>query len=373
MNGQYNEAWIVNYFYTRNEPQLRLSDKYNSTIVEEVPYEQSLSKYSDTVLPYPYSEEKGAIEFVGDRDGDGVGDGTGWYYDTNFTVPFSFDINMGDANIQAYAKWEPCYYNISVYLDSEKTIELKQASLAFGSDVKEFEPNYSEEQAKIDAYKELIFAGWYYKDPNDNNKEKRFDFNTMLIKHDIEIYAKWTSKFPLTYTIHYVTKDPNGTIELNEEKYVEIADPSQGASLEGITKSFVAKVGGELYTDYQTGYFPRNRSHSITMSRDKENVYYFEYVGPADNPNLSYTITHEFVSEAFIQILNTNTITLTQTITVPNEELQDTSAIKTVTFQEGVSKSAVISAAQPPGTAAMALVWACPWCGPLPLFTAERS
>ena len=42
----------------------------------------------------------------------------------------------------------------------------------------------------------------------------------------------------------------------------EIAAPTTGSGLAGVTKTFEAKGGADLYDGYQEGYFPVVKSHS---------------------------------------------------------------------------------------------------------------
>ncbi len=114
------------------------------------------------------------------------------------------------------------------------------------------------------------FIGWFYM---DNGVEKAFDFANMPVNKDLKVYGKWSSNVLKEYTIYY--KIQNGE--------TQIADPTVGSALAGITKTFDAKGGSDLYPLYQEGYFPLVQSHSMTLDinateTNNTNVYTFEYV-----------------------------------------------------------------------------------------------
>ncbi|MFQ7290339.1 MAG: MucBP domain-containing protein [Lacrimispora saccharolytica] len=102
----------------------------------------------------------------------------------------------------------------------------------------------------------------------DNGIEKAFDFESMPVRKDLDIYAKWSSNVLVEYTINYQLE--NGTV---------IADPTTGSALAGTTRTFEAKTGDQLYADYQTGYFPIVSSHSLIMNiaGGESNIYTFVY------------------------------------------------------------------------------------------------
>ncbi len=310
MKDLYNEAFVINYFYTRNTYKLMFFDSYHDVVEEDVPYQADLNAYKGQLPEYPSTVEKNAIAFAGD------GNGTGWYLDKGFTMEFDFDQLMGVNNIQLYAKWEPTLWDVEVYLDVEQTIPLYNATLPFGSKIPE--PDYKKEQAARPSYKDLIWAGWYYTDAMGN--EVRFDFNTMVLKTNYDgsvdpdtdeqypsaIYAKWTSEIPIAYTVYYVTEDANGD-------YVNVADPTEGVALAGINKSFIAKAGENLYPEYRD-YIPLKRSISHKMSViAEENVIYFEYVTTHD---IEYTVKHVFQNSQFTEILGTDMFELSWSYTI---------------------------------------------------------
>lgn len=313
----YSEAWEMHYYYKRNTHTLSFNNQYGTNDSQTVSYGESLSGYSVTVPHYPGSVEKGAMEFVGDTDGDGVGDGTGWYLDSNGNIAFTFDgQTMPDNNIQLYAKWEDCYYDATVYLQKGDATPLsQQTDLLFGT-------RATEPQNFVPPASGYIFAGWYY---DDGSGESRFDFNTMAIKEDVVIYAKWTSKVPVKFTVKYMCGQ------------IEIADRTEGYALAGVYKSFNAKIGEELHTtsgdDYQKGYFPVNRSHTMQMSADSTNEYTFYYSKPT---TMSYKVTHTFTSDRFVEIIGKDTLSYTFLHRYNGAEV---TAHISVNFRDGIDKN----------------------------------
>ena len=121
---------------------------------------------------------------------------------------------------------------------------------------------------------QYTFVGWFYQ---ENGVEKAFDFS-MAVTKDLNLYAKWISNSLVQYTIHYQLED--GT---------PIAPDTTGSALAGATKTFDAKTGTDLNQGYQTGYFPKVGSHSITMDINGGNEFIFFYV-PREKVN--YTVRY---------------------------------------------------------------------------------
>ncbi len=288
MDGQYKEAFIVNYFYTRDTAQLSFSNTYTAPEVFEIPYQQSIAGYATKVPAYPTSVEKGAMVFEGDFDNDGIGDGTGWYIDENCTIEFSFNINMDTDNIQLFSKWLPTEHTVKVYrqeseIDSDESGKLLlDKTVEFGTQIQEDE--LAEYEKPNENY---IFGGWYYQD--ENGDENRYDFNTMVVKHAYVIYAKWIKNVPIPYTVRYVTMEGDETVEISKTE--------SGVSLEGVTKTYTAKSGVDLNSPYNEWYFPTERYITFTMSANEaDNVVEFKYETAT---SITYTISHVFKSEEF--------------------------------------------------------------------------
>ncbi len=290
-----NVAYV---YYLREDYQLTFHDGVNPIHdkTESILFETDISnKYF--VPGIPAGKEDGSVKF------------SGWYTTPTCADGTEFDFTgqiMPARDLTLYAKWEPTYWDVIVYqekpLDGDELPEVlwKQNDVPFGT----LPSSIAAEPSRTPPVQEYIFAGWYYEDTDGS--EKRFDFNTMPIKHDYVIYAKWTSEVPVPFTVRYVT--------MVDGIEVEIAEPTKGQSLAGISKSFTAKVDKELYEAYQTGYFPTSREQTQIMENKKAdeggNVITFEYV---KSEMIEYRIKHVFVSEdaQFIQIVGSNTLTLT--------------------------------------------------------------
>ena len=310
---KYIRAYIVNYFYTRNTHQLIMNDNAGSTSSKPVAYGEKLNGF-DIEPNYPAVFEPGNYTFEG------------WYQNEACTVKFDFNTTMPDKNVQLYAKWQPTTFNITVYQekpidgDPLPTVLWAHYDVPFGT-----LPNaLGEEPERVSPIKDYIFAGWYYEEPDGT--EKRFDFNTMPIKRDYVIYAKWTSKVPVIFEVRYVT-EKDGNI-------IEIADRTEGKSLAGVAKSFTAKAGKELYTEYQTGYFPMEREQTQMMVHkvedDGKNIITFTYV---TNVKIEYQLKHVFVSEDFVDILGTDRIQL-----IWKSEITETSTVSALLQEEFKAK-----------------------------------
>ena len=293
-------------YYTRNSHTLQFhSNNVHLTDLDKtVLYGASMSDYASILPSYPFAFEPNAYQFAGWYTTPGCYDGTEY----DFTVE-----TMPDQDVLLYAKWEPTSWDVEVYLDEDQKILLDKQTVPF--DTRITEPKYREEQAKYPEYEDLIWTGWYYTDANGN--EVRFDFNTMAIKTNYNgtvdpvtgeqypsaIYAKWTSEVPIPYIVEYVTKDENGN-------YVNVADPTEGVALVGISKSFIAKAGDEIYPEYRESheYLPVRRSITHKMSAiSSENVIRFEYIKTTE---ITYTIKHVFKDSRFIDVIGEDTFTL---------------------------------------------------------------
>lgn len=318
---KYIRAYIVNYFYTRNTHQLIMNDNAGSTSSKPVAYGEKLNGF-DIEPNYPAVFEPGNYTFEG------------WYQNEACTVKFDFNTTMPDKNVQLYAKWQPTTFNITVYQekpidgDPLPTVLWEHYDVPFGT-----LPNtLGEEPERVSPIKDYIFAGWYYEEPNGT--EKRFDFNTMPIKQNYVIYAKWTSKVPVIFEVRYVT-EKDGNI-------IEIADRTEGKSLAGVAKSFTAKAGKDLYDGYQTGYFPTEREQTQMLVHkvedDGKNIITFTYV---TSETIQYQIRHIFVSDDFIDTLGTNKIELIWQAEIT--ETSTLSALLTEDFKANMTEPIVVA------------------------------
>lgn len=299
-----NRAYTATLYYTRNSYNLIFNDGTNEILgrTESILYEADISgKYF--VPDIPSNKESGSVKFVG------------WYTTPTCADGTEFDFAgqiMPARNLTLYAKWEPTYWDVIVYqekpldADNPPKVLWEHYDVPFGT----LPSSIAAEPSRTPPVQEYIFAGWYYEEEG-TGEEKRFDFNTMPIKHKYVIYAKWTSEVPVPFTVRYVT--------MVDGIEVEIAEPTKGQSLAGISKSFTAKVDKELYEAYQIGYFPTSREQTQIMENKKAdeggNVITFEYV---TNTEFMCRIKHVFVSdnENFIKIVGSNTLILTWESTV---------------------------------------------------------
>lgn len=235
-------------YYIRNSYDLRFYN-YNSFVDDHqasVKYQANLGSY-DFTPEYPSTLEAGAYEFAG------------WYLNPECTGE-QVDLStrtMPAADLTLYAKWVPVTHTVTTYMDSTLETQIGESqAVAHGAFAT------APEQPSNGNY---TFVGWFYM---DNGVEKAFDFDSMPVRKDLDVYAKWSSNVLVEYTINYQLED--GTA---------IADPTTGSALAGTTRTFEAKTGDQLYADYQTGYFPIVSSHSLIMdiAGGENNVYTFVY------------------------------------------------------------------------------------------------
>lgn len=248
------------FYYTRNSYTLVYNDQYGTPKEEQLPYEQVLSKSvnKDYVPAYPKGLEAGAYEFAG------------WYLDPEGTQPVDWNAKMPAAKVVLYAKWAPKTHTVRTYL----TEDAMKAGTGL-IDTWENVPHRSTiEKPQNPTNGQYTFVGWFYQ---ENGVEKAFDFS-MAVTKDLNLYAKWISNSLVQYTIHYKLED--GTT---------IAPDTTGSALAGATKTFNAKTGADLNEGYQTGYFPKVGSHSITMDINGGNEFTFVYVPKAE---VNYTVRY---------------------------------------------------------------------------------
>ena len=330
-NGQLDSnGGEVYLYYTRNEYELVYN---NNGLVNDLKshifkYQQSI-KDGYRVPDYPSNMEPGACYF------------DGWYYTPTCAVgtEVNFETDtMPAGDVVIYAKWSPMKYNVKVYMDNTKQNCILDETVYFNEMV--IEPTLLNDGTKPGEMPSVIpsnyiFAGWYYM---DGTVEKRFDFNTMMIKQNYEIYAKWTSTVPVNYVIYYRVMHADGT-------YQDIAEPERGQALVGITKSFTAKTGNKLNPGFTSGYYPEARSASLQMDIDEtKNVYVFIY---EHMETIKYSVTHNFTDDStdpnsLYQILGVTTFSMTFYYELSNAS--DTSAEIVVSFRENVTEENVRNA-----------------------------
>ena len=248
--------------YTRNSYTLKFYN-YGTELTDHqatLQYEAPLKDKNFTPA-YPSNLEANAYEFAGWYTTPGCFDGSEVKWDTD-TMP------AGD--LMLYAKWAPKTHTVRTFL-TEDAMNAGTAPI----DTWENVPHRSTiKKPQNPTNGQYTFVGWFYQ---ENGVEKAFDFS-MAVTKDLNLYAKWISNSLVQYTIHYQLED--GT---------PIAPDTTGSALAGATKTFDAKTGTDLNQGYQTGYFPKVGSHSITMDINGDNVFTFVYV-PGEKVN--YTVRY---------------------------------------------------------------------------------
>lgn len=248
--------------YTRNSYTLKFYN-YGTELTDHqatLQYEAPLKDKNFTPA-YPSNLEANAYEFAGWYTTPGCYDGSEVNWDTD-TMP------AGD--LMLYAKWAPKTHTVRTFLTEEA---MKAATAPI--DTWENVPHRSTiKKPQNPTNGQYTFVGWFYQ---ENGVEKAFDFS-MAVTKDMDLYAKWISNTLVQYTIHYRLE--NGTT---------IAPDTTGSALAGATKTFDAKTGTDLNQGYQTGYFPKVGSHSITMDINGGNEFTFVYVPKAE---VNYTVRY---------------------------------------------------------------------------------
>lgn len=238
----------VYFYYTRNSYALTFNDGYNDVESESVLYEAPLSTYNDYIPETPSSYEPGSVVF------------DGWYLNPECSgAEYKLDEHtMPAGNVLLYAKWTPVTHTVRVYMTSSLETPIGgDITVSHGSMVETVKVPGTPENGNY------YFVGWFYV---DNGVEKAFDFASMPVTKDMDVYAKWSSNTLVAYTINYKLQD--GTA---------IASSTTGYALAGNSKTFEAKAGGQLNEGYKEGYFPLVSSHTIDMSIDDVNEYTFIY------------------------------------------------------------------------------------------------
>ena len=216
---------------------------------KQVKYEYGLSN-CDLVPEYPYSLPYGMYEFAG-------------WYDNQELVGEPFDFNseiMPAHNITLYAKYVPKTLTVNVYKD---LISMTEGTNLISTEQVPYDTLAT--PPSIPENKNYTFVGWFYR--NRYGEEFPFQFSSMTVTDNLNIYGKWTSDVLATYHVKYETEDG-----------VPVADDTLNSALAGTTRTFIAKTGRNVYPEYRTHWFPRVSSHSILISEDEPNDFTFIYV-----------------------------------------------------------------------------------------------
>lgn len=258
------------FYYTRNSYNLRFYN-YNGEIEgssKTVKYEAPLSGYNFTP-DYPADLEPNAYVF------------DGWYTTAGCYEGSKADLNnmtMPASDVILYAKWTPKTHTVKAYQTKD--------ALENGEDALHTYDNVPHGTAVTPTPADptnggYTFVGWFY--ISDTGEEKAYNFS-MPVNRDLNLYAKWSSNTLMKYTIRYAVENADGTLTY-------IAEDTTGSALAGTTKTFNAKTGTELNERYQSGYFPKVSSHSITIdiADPSKNEYTFVYVAKDE---VEYTVRY---------------------------------------------------------------------------------
>ena len=253
-------------YYTRNSYSLKFYN-YNAYVDGKggsVQYEAPLSGYNFTP-EYPAGLEPNAYVFAGWYTTAGCYEGSEADLDT-MTMPASDEI--------LYAKWVPKTHTVKAYQTKDALEKGEDALYTYDNVPHGTTVTSTPADPTNGGY---TFVGWFY--ISDTGEEKAFTFS-MPVNRDLNLYAKWSSNTLITYTVKYELED--GT---------QIAPPTTGSALAGTTKTFNAKTGTELNEGYQSGYFPKVSSHSITIdiADPSKNEYTFVYVAKNE---VEYTVRY---------------------------------------------------------------------------------
>ena len=245
------------FYYTRNSYTLEFSNGEDIVRTNGVLYQANLGGY-DFTPEAPSFYDPGSVKFAG------------WYQNPECTGDqfVLSDHTMPATNLILYAKWVPVTHTVRFYTDQalvgSDSIYQKYDAIQHGSLLQDpyIPPNDPEKG-------QYIFVGWFYIDAQGN--EQMWDFDNTTVTRDVDVYAKWSSNTLVKYEVKFVYKD--GDTE------IEIADSITGSALGGNSKTFEAKGNEQLYSGYQTGYFPKVQSHTIVMDLEdtSKNTYTFYY------------------------------------------------------------------------------------------------
>ena len=275
-NGEYYSG--AEFYYTRNSYKLTFNNGYENIRTESVKYEAPLGTYASYEPDVPDGAyESGSVTFGG------------WYLNPECSgEEYKLDEHTMPAdNVLLYAKWVPVQHTVRFYLteDAEAVYTPANAAaasftVAHGSTLDEA---YVNANLTVDAMNEAKpngdykFVVWYY---YKDGVKKYFD-PSMQVREDMTLYGEWSSDTLKEYTVRFVLKDDPDT---------KVAPDLTGSGLTGTTKTFNAKGGTELFTDYQEGYFPTVKSQSLVLDIENDNlVITFEYVQAEEVP---YTVKY---------------------------------------------------------------------------------
>ena len=279
---------IINYFYQRQISTITFDNGYSNSITVDVPYGESLSKFTytqyrlqngetrecepthiyDTAPIYPTNYPPNMYSFSGS-----------WYQAYNELPDGSWEVVkssyidfedpgevMGATNIFVVPEWIVQQFNAEFYINPGDSDPFYKERFDYGSVLKE-PPN-----PKKGWYE---FEYWYYYD--SAGQEQRVSFFTTTFTDDVKIYAKWKEIANVPYTVIYRLED--GT---------EVAERETGYATTGSTLTFEAKFGEQLYDGYNNHCYPIDKiSQTATVGinesesgKEIEIVFLYRLGGP---------------------------------------------------------------------------------------------
>lgn len=322
------ESYTANFYYNRNSYTLTAQNYDEIFTYNDVLYQDGLDgRMHDLLLmPYPKPLEDHAYKPGGWYTSPGCFPGSEY-------VPGS---TMPEHDISLYAKWEPVTYTVRLFKNRE-AMETYQTT---GDEALVWEKRTVNHGLALDEIDEptddwsghgYSFNGWFYL---KNGKKTAFTPTDTAVKDDLLVYADWGSHKAQPYLIHYVLKETadaewrallndaslfspedgkaytvtNGSGESRTYIYYagegggyhrQIAGDTRGYANQGSTRTFYPKAGdpyNQMYSGFNTGYYPTLASHSITMGEDTPsnpavNVFTFYYVHAA---TVSYKVEYRY-------------------------------------------------------------------------------
>lgn len=323
------ESYTANFYYNRNSYTLTAQNYDEIIQYNDVLYQADLDRrmYDLLLMPYPKPLEKYAYELGGWYTSPGCFPGS--EYVSGSTMP--------EHDISLYAKWEPVTYTVRLF-KNRKDMETYQTTGNEDLILKQKTVNHGLVLDEIDEPTDdwsghgYSFNGWFYL---KNGKKTAFTPTDTAVKDNLLVYADWGSHKAQPYLIHYVLKETadaewkallddaslfspedgkaytvtNGSGESRTYIYYagegggyhrQIAGDTRGYANQGSTRTFYPKAGdpyNQMYSGFNTGYYPTLASHSITMGEEPNvaaptvNVFTFYYVHAA---TVSYKVEYRY-------------------------------------------------------------------------------
>ena len=321
------ESYTANFYYNRNSYTLTAHNYDEIIQYNDVLYQADLDRrmYDLLLMPYPKPLEKYAYELGGWYTSPGCFPGSKY-------VPGS---TMPEHDISLYAKWEPVTYTVRMFKnrnDMETYQSTGNEALVYHTQVVDHGSTLGEIADPTDpSGHEYTFGGWFYE---KSGKKVALTPTDTAVKEDLLVYAEWSHLTAQPYLIHYVLKETadtewrtllddaslfspedgkaytvtNASGESRTYIYYagedggyhrQIAADSRGYANQGSTRTFYPKAGdpyNQMYSGFNSGYYPTLASHSITMEEDTPsnptvNVFTFYYVHAA---TVSYKVEYRY-------------------------------------------------------------------------------